>query len=104
MSRKAWSIFLGVQTIGEICAWAAGHFLSQVGPVLWIGGTILLLPGNMVGAWVVEKLLWTSGVTIPRMMILEVPVEVAINAAVWLGCAALYIRLRRRQPPSPTSA
>jgi hypothetical protein len=96
MSRKVWLIFLSVQTVGEICAWTAGHFLSQVGPALWIAGTFLLLPGNMAGAWVVEKLSWMSGLTIPRMMILQVPAEMVINATIWLGCAKLYILLRRR--------
>jgi hypothetical protein len=60
MNRRGWLIFLVVQTVGEICAWTAGHFLSAVGPALWIIGMLLLLPGDLAGAFVVEKLLWKS--------------------------------------------
>ena len=87
MSRKLWLIFLAVQTLGEVCAWMAGHFLSALGPGLWVAGWLLLLPGNITGALVVEKLLWMSRLTILQLMIVSVPIELATNAAVWLLCA-----------------
>ncbi len=93
MSRRGWLIFLAVQAVGEVCAWTAGHFLSALGPALWVVGSVLLLPGDLVGAFIVEKLLWKSGLTMTQLTVLQVPVGLAINAVVWLLCAKLYRRV-----------
>ena len=97
MKRRGWLIFVVVQTVGVVCAWTAGHFLSALGPNLWVTGFVLLLPGNLVGAFILEKLLWMSGVTTFQLNLLCVPVELAINAGVWLACARLYRVFRGRQ-------
>jgi len=103
MNRRGWLIFLAVQIVGEVCAWTAGHLLSAIGPALWIIGTVLLLPGDLAGAFIVEKLLWKSPLTATQLTILQVPVGLAINAVVWLLCVKLYTFLRGRRS-SPTSA
>jgi len=103
MNRRGWLIFLAVQIVGEVCAWTAGHLLSAIGPALWIIGTVLLLPGDLAGAFIVEKLLWKSPLTATQLTILQVPVGLAINAVVWLLCVKLYTFLRGRQS-SPTRA
>lgn len=103
MNRRGWLIFLAVQIVGEVCAWTAGHLLSAIGPALWIIGTVLLLPGDLAGAFVVEKLLWKSALTSTQLTILQVPVGLAINAAVWVLCVKLYTSLRGRRS-SPASA
>lgn len=97
MSRKGWLVFLAVQTVGEVCAWTAGHLLSALGPALWIIGTVLLLPGDLAGAFIVEKLLWKSPLTATQLTVLQVPVGLAINAAVWLLCAKLLKLITRRR-------
>ena len=94
MNRRGWLIFLVVQTVGEVCAWTAGHFLSALGPALWVIGTVLLLPGDLAGAFLIEKLLWKGGLTATQLTVLQVPVGLAINAAVWVLCAKLYRYLR----------
>jgi hypothetical protein len=95
MSRTGWLIFVALQAVGEACIWTAGHFLSALGPVLWTSGLFLLLPGDLVGSLIVEKLLWNSRFSILQLNILTVPVELAINAAVWFLCAKFYIYLRK---------
>ena len=102
MNRRGWLIFLVVQTVGEVCAWTAGHFLSALGPALWVIGTVLLLPGDLAGAFIVEKLLWKSPLTANQLTVLQVPVGLAINAVVWLLCFKLYTFFRGRR--SATSA
>jgi len=109
MSRRGWLIFLAVQAVGEVCAWTAGHLLSALGPALWVIGSVLLLPGDLTGAFVVEKLLWKSRLTTTQLTVLQVPVGLAINAAVWLLCAKLYRFLRGRRsslasPPDTTGS
>lgn len=97
MNRRGWLIFLVVQAVGEVCAWTAGHLLSAIGPALWIIGTVLLLPGDLAGAFIVEKLLWKSSLTATQLTVLQVPVGLAINAVVWLLCVKLYTFLRGRR-------
>lgn len=103
MSRAGWTIFLGVQVAGEVCSWTARHFLSALGPTLWLIGSVLLLPGDIGAAFLVDKMLWHSGLTMSEMTILQVPLELAINAAVWVLCARLYAFFRGRRT-SPASA
>lgn len=98
MNRKVWLIFLAVQALGEVCAWSWSHILSAVGPWVWGGAFFLLLPGNLLSVAVIQKLLWRSPLTLFQMRLLEVPVEIAINAAVWLLFAKLYRLLRGRKP------
>jgi hypothetical protein len=97
MNRKGWLIFLAVQVVGEVCAWTARQFLSALGPALWLIGSVLLLPGDLAGAFIVGKLLWKSGLTMTQLTILQVPIGLAINAIVWLLCAKLYRFLRGRR-------
>ena len=103
MSRLAWAIFLGVQVTGEVCSWTARHFLSAIGPTLWLIGSVLLLPGDMGAAFLVDKVLWHSRLTTAQMTMLQVPLELAINAVVWLLCVKLYTFFRKRRS-SPASA
>jgi len=97
LSRRTWVFFLTIQTVGEVCLWAAHLFLSAVGPSLLLIGIVLMLPGLLVSVVVVEKLLWMTSITVHQMLILEVPVAVAINAAVWLALVRLYRVLPRRR-------
>lgn len=97
MNRRGWLIFLAVQTVGEVCAWTAGDFLSALGPALWVIGSVLLLPGDLAGAFIVEKLLWKSRLTATQLTVLQVPVGLTINAVAWLLCTKLLGLIRRRR-------
>lgn len=104
MNRGDWLIFLVVQIVGEVCAWTAAHFLSAIGPALWIVGTVLLLPGDLAGAFIVEKIFWKSPLTAAQLTVLQVPVALAINAVVWVLCVKLYTFLRGRRSASGPNA
>jgi hypothetical protein len=45
--------------------------------------------GRSDGPLIVEKLFWNGPLTIRQLKILNVPIELAINAAVWLLCAKI---------------
>ena len=92
MSHRGWTAFAIVQLTGEVCAWAAPHFLSWSGPALWASGFILLLPGDVLSTLLVERLLWQGSLTLFQLSLLEIPAAVAINAAVWWACWQLAAR------------
>jgi hypothetical protein len=75
MSRKAWIIFFAVQVVGEVCSWTGPRILSSRGLVLWVAGFLFLLPGKVLSALIVEKLSWSSALTVSQMTMLEVPLE-----------------------------
>jgi hypothetical protein len=99
MNRRGWLIFLAVQTVARSVRGqrGTGHFLSALGPALWVIGSVLLLPGDLAGAFIVEKLLWKSGLTATQLTVLQVPVGLAIKATVWVACPKLYRLLRGRR-------
>ena len=54
------------------------------------------MPGDLTAPLIVEKLFWNGPLTIRQLMILNGPIELAINAVVWLLCAKSYKYIRGR--------
>ncbi len=101
MSRSPWIMFASAQTAGEICSWTWPHILSAAGPPLWVGAFILLFPGNLLSSWFIERWLWASGFTLFQLHLIQMPVEIGINAGVWFALWSLLrfpgrLRLRTR--------
>jgi hypothetical protein len=96
MSRKAWMIFLSVQGAGIILSWLANYtsspspLISGIGMGLLVVGNLLLLPGGLLGALAVQRLLPHSGFSISQLSFLGVVLAVAINLGIWLLWAKLY--------------
>lgn len=97
MSGKAWVIFLSVQVTGVAFSWIAGYssspspLMSGVGVGLLVVGNLLLLPGGLLAAFAVQRLLIHSvGLSMNQLSFAGVLVAVAINLAIWLLCARLY--------------
>lgn len=57
MSRRAWAIFGLVEVVGLACAWLQ-HAPSAASSFLWGAGFLLLFPGDLLGAWIMERLFW----------------------------------------------
>jgi hypothetical protein len=89
MSRRIWTVFIAVQLFGLLCFWTWGYVSSQVGAAMWGTALITLFPGNFVSGFLVDRLLWKSPLTAVQMSVIDVPVEVAINACVWFLCVRL---------------
>jgi hypothetical protein len=65
----------------------------------------LLFPGNFAGGYLAEKALWHSGLNLFQMQLLQVPLAIAINLAVWAFCAWAFRRTALRlKPPSGNAA
>jgi hypothetical protein len=79
-SRRAWAIFALVQVVGLGCAWLQRPAASSF---LWGAGFVLLFPGDLVGAWIMERLFWHSRLPLATMSAMSAVLMVAINALLW---------------------
>ncbi len=82
-SRVSLYLFVAVQVIGVACSWLWQFVPSAIGVPLWGTALVVLVPGNFLGEWVVERLLWRSGVSLVGMSVISTVLAVAINAVVW---------------------
>jgi hypothetical protein len=76
--------FAVMQLVGAFCVWSGPRILSAPGPVLFVVRLILLAPGGLLSLVVVERLLWSSRLTLSGMTWVELVLTLAINAALWL--------------------
>jgi hypothetical protein len=82
MRRWAWAIFGVVQVVGLVCAWLQ-HPPSAGSAFLWGAGFVLLFPGDLLSAWMMEKLLWHSHLSMATMNAISAALMVVINAVIW---------------------
>jgi hypothetical protein len=111
MRFRRWIIvlFSAVQLLGIGCSWLWEHPPSAVSSVLWGTAFLALFPGNLLGAWIVEKLFWQSRLSLVSIGIFSTVLLVVINATIWIvvvkGLEVIYVRLSARSgistPPSP---
>ncbi|MGB6684648.1 MAG: hypothetical protein WBH24_13460 [Candidatus Acidiferrum sp.] len=95
MSRRPWTAFAVVQLVGAVCVWSGPRILSAPGPVLFVTGLVLLVPGGLLSLVLVEKLLWSSRLTLSGMTWVELALTLAINAALWWLAAKAWRAARR---------
>ena len=100
MRRPTWIAFFVVQAIGVVCYWTWPRIHSAVGPWLWGGSAVFLLPGDLLSAPLLMHTLWGGSVTLPVMAVADNILAVLINAGVWLGCATLWKRVRGQRTQS----
>ena len=97
MSRRAWTAFVVVQLVGAVCVWSGPRILSAPGPVLFVTGLVLLAPGGLLSLVIVEKLLWSSRLTLSGMTWVALLLTLAINAALWWSVAKAWKAIRSRR-------
>ena len=96
MSKRAWLVFLAIQTAG--CAFASyGTVYSESAFIRdsWLVGFVLLLPGNLPAQTASQVMIH---VKTPYIFI---PVAVASNAILWITSSGLWRILRRSSPNKP---
>ena len=90
MSRKIVVAFAVVQSVGVTCSWGCGYNVLGTGPAMWVIAWIILIPGDVVSGLVVEKLLWSTRLTLAQLGIIHVLVGLTINAFAWFACVRLW--------------
>jgi hypothetical protein len=87
--------FAVVQVVGMVCAWLQ-HPPSAASPLLWGTGFVLLFPGDLLSAWIMEKLFWQSGLPLASMTAITTVLMAAINAIVWFLAVKAMGTIRAR--------
>jgi hypothetical protein len=82
-------IFAATQVVGTVCSWLWQHVDSTIGVPMWGVALVLLVPGNFIGSWVSESLLWRSGLSLPAMGVVSTLLALLINAIVWYAVIRL---------------
>jgi hypothetical protein len=108
MRRRLIVFFSVVQLVGLACAWLQ-HPPSAVSSFLWGAGFLMLFPGDLLSAWMVQKLFWHSRLSLASMSAISAVFLVVINAIIWLTIAkvlqVIHARLSTRSgvpAPRPT--
>ena len=79
-----WKIFIAIQSVALIAMLLCRVFLySPAGPALWATQFFLLLPGDCWPAAWIEHLLWSSGLSVTAIGIIEIVAAIAANALCW---------------------
>ena len=86
--RRQWTVFFAVVQIVGLACLALWPHTTNVAAFLWGTALITLFPGNFLSAFLVERLFWNSGLSLTSMSLLELPLLVAINAALWFAVIA----------------
>jgi hypothetical protein len=75
-------LFVFVQLTGlvSMCIWP---FSKAAGSFLWGTAFLSLFPGNLLAAMLIEKLFWNTGLSLRAMAIIEIPLMIAFNGALW---------------------
>ncbi len=97
MGWRGWTAFAAVQMVGAVCVWEGPRILTVPGPVLFLSGLVLLAPGGLLSLVIVEKLLWSSRLTLSGMTWVELVLTLAINAALWWLAAKAWRAIRSRR-------
>jgi hypothetical protein len=89
-------IFVAVQIVGLACSWFWHHPYSSASSLFWGVGFFVLLPGNVLGSWLVEKLFWGWHLSPLVADLFTVMAVVAVNAIIWLTATKAICAIYRR--------
>jgi hypothetical protein len=102
MGWRGWTAFAVVQLVGAFSVWSGPRILSAPGPVLFVTGLVLLAPGGLLSLVIVEKLLWSSRLTLSGMTWVELALTLTLNAALWWLAPKAWERSAPADPPRPS--
>jgi hypothetical protein len=93
--HRAVLVFCMVQLVGIACSWFWDHPPSSASSFLWGTAFVLLFPGNIAGAVIIEKLFWQR-MSLGTMGVVTTVVLVAVNAFIWFVATATIRMARAR--------
>ncbi len=95
MKRRLIVFFSVVHLVGLGCAWLQ-HPPSAASAFLWGTGFVLLFPGDLLSAWMMQKLFWQSHLSPASMNAISAALIVGMNAIIWLAVAKAVGAIRAR--------
>jgi hypothetical protein len=89
-NRKVLVVFLVVQFVGIACLALWPHAPSAMGIPMWGTALILLCPGNFLGGWLIQSLLWRGPLGLVALGLLSALTAVVINGIIWFAIVKLF--------------
>jgi hypothetical protein len=98
MTSRIWmTVFVLVQSMGIACSWLWPHVPANIGAALWGTALVLLIPGNFLATWIVERSFWRSGLSLASMGTLSTLILFAMNALLWFVLVKAFRHVRARR-------
>jgi hypothetical protein len=94
--NRATSVFVVLQLVGIALSWLWQHVSAEAGMVLWWAALILLIPGNFLASWIVEKSLWHSVFSLTSMWVLSAILLFVFNVLLWFILMRVFGYIRDR--------
>lgn len=96
--RRIILLFALLQAVGVTCSWLCPEVPSRIGMPMLVVGVFVLMPGNLLGSWVTESLLWNAGLSLVRLEVVSTLLALVANAAAWTAvvkiASAVFARRR----------
>jgi hypothetical protein len=89
-------VFIVLQLVGIALSALWQKFPADIGMALWCAALILLIPGNFLAAWIVEKALWQRGLSLTVLWVLSSALLFAFNALLWFMLMKAFRHIRAR--------
>ena len=102
--NRAAVVFIVSQLVGIALSALWQQFPADIGMALWCAALILLVPGNFLAAWIVEKALWQRGLSLTSLWVLSSILLFAFNALVWFLLMKAFRHIRARWSEGASSA
>jgi hypothetical protein len=83
--KSSTNLFVVVQLIGLVSMFTWQAAPRAVASPIWGTAIVALFPGNFLSAILIDKLFWQSQLSQTAMVAAEIPLLIAINAALWFG-------------------
>jgi hypothetical protein len=90
------TVFVVLQLVGITLSALWQQFPADIGMAFWCAALILLIPGNFLAAWIVEKALWQRGLSLTGLWALSSVLLFAFNALLWFMLIKAFGHIRAR--------
>lgn len=92
-----WRVFIAIESIAVVSWTTWGLFSnSMIGQFLWGTQLILLMPGNITAAPLIERALWWphTSLSLLTIGIAELAVSILANAVIWFVLLLVFRRIK----------
>ena len=88
---------MSIQAFGEASSFVGSHTTTPIGPMLWLLGMAVMMPGRIAALAFVEGGWWVGRASRTQDALVMAVIEILVNALVWMAFAKLFRAMKRRR-------